>query len=101
MMDKHTFGKSQAAINLVKTLEENDCEGCIINVCNLLGKYQQTIKSLLDIKDKNVRETCLKLWRSRFLDHVDNLDMDDTVRSHVKNVVVGTYRKLLKTSKSM
>ena len=98
-MDKHTWGDSQAAVNLANTLNAPEFILFSRTVAKLLSKYQSAIKPLLHIPQKDARETALKMFRDKYINHVADANLPEIIKSHVCCVMVGFYRKMLASSK--
>jgi len=92
-MDSHTFGNSQSAINLMTILEKPENEQHSHQVARILDKYIKSIKAIMFIPDKTIREAVLLAWRKRFLDWVNNNDFPELVRTHLSCAIVTEDRK--------
>ena len=93
----HTFGNSQAAINLMGNILEKQDYPIKRKVLRLLSKQVNALTAVMDIKDKTVREATLAMWHKRFATLVSELPT--VVETHVICVETGLFRKLLKESK--
>ena len=97
-MDKHTWGDSQAAINLAThILAQPEYNQYSKFVSRNLSKQFIALSSIMAIPDKNTRETTLKMWHDRFKGLVSVLP--EVVRTHTLCVETGEYRKKLRQSK--
>jgi len=96
-MDKHTFGKSQAAINLINSiLKEPGNEQYAPIVGKLLGRHFQELHSINKIPDRRTREAIFQVWRKRFASQVAKLP--EVVRTHTLCVATAKYRVLNKNN---
>ena len=95
---KHTFGKSQAALNLVgDILEKPEHKEFRPKVFRLLSKQSEFLNSVMEISNKRVREACLKMSHDRFATSV--AELPEIVRTHVLCVETGVYRQLVAKSR--
>lgn len=95
---KYTFGTSKAAVNLMGDIlgkpEHKHIRG---NALSLLSRQDFRLNTLMDIGDKNVRESSLLMWHKHFTGLVE--DYPEVVKTHVLNVETAIYRRLMKESK--
>ena len=98
-MDVCTFGKTKSAQNLMGILDKPEHIQYSHKASRILAKYLHSSKAIMDIADKETRETCLTLWRDRFLGWVDRCMFPIVITTHMKCVIVSQYRKLLKEEK--
>lgn len=95
-MDICTFGKIKSAQNLMTILSKPEHTQFSHKASRILAKYFHSTKAITDITDKETRETCLILWRDRFLGWIDRSMFPTIIETHMKCVIVSQYRKLLK-----
>lgn len=98
-MDKHTFGDSKAAINLVTTLETPEYQVYQRLSCKRLSKQTEALKALMFIPDKNTRETALELWDKNFTLQVNTMEAPEVIKSHILCVAAGHFRESLAISR--
>ena len=93
-MDKHTFGDSQAAVNLmVDILEKPEYKQYSPRVARLLAKQFKALKAVAEISDKSVREATLQMWHRRFIGLASGLP--ELVKTHTLCVAAGKYHQIL------
>ena len=94
-MDKYTFGKSQAATNLLCDILENpEYKQCSRRVARLLSKQFKALLAAAKISDKGVRNATLRLWHDKFETLTDGLP--EVVKTHIRCVETGKFRQILK-----
>ena len=96
-MDKHTFGVSRAAVNLVAILGQ-ETPKCADRATRILTKYLMSMSSLMFIPQKNTREAALEIWRDGFRKQVKEAEFPVVVESHLLNVATGQFRKFKRQS---
>jgi hypothetical protein len=95
---KHTFGESQAAINLMgNILEQPEYRKYKRVVCRKLSKQIKAMKALMIIENKVLRKDTLKMWHDKFISLT--ADLPEIIKTHTRCVETGIYRQLLKDSK--
>ena len=99
MIDKYTFGDSQASVNLMLILRKPENTPYSRRAQRMLSKYIEATKALLSIPHKETRETALTLWRDRFRKQVEKIDFPCVIKTHINCVAVSYYRKRLKEAK--
>ena len=96
MMDRHTFGTSQAAINLVEDILPKQEPLVRRRASRVLSKQIVALKAITGIPDKGVRETTLLMWHGRFKELTESLP--EILRDHIRCVETGLYRALMRES---
>ena len=95
---KYTFGKSQAAINLMDSiLQQPEYQKYKQVVCRKLSKHIGGMNDLMAIENKVARKAMLKMWHDKFAFTVSGLP--ETVKTHARCVETGIYRQLLRGGK--
>lgn len=98
-MDKHTFGNSKAAVNLIDNILPQ-YPSHSRRIRRALSKQIEFLYALMDIKDIRVRRASLKMCHEGFTRFFNNYtDCPEVVKTHTLNVETGIYRCLLKRGK--
>ena len=92
-MDKNTFGKSPASERLVRILSEEGNKKYVSSVSELVGRFQQQTKAIMDIKDTGLRGAVLNEWRFLFIDKVKSYQFPIEIERFTLNVITMVYRK--------
>ena len=97
-MDKHTWGNSQASVNLItQILIQPEYQQYSKFVRRHLTKQSVALNYIMSIPSKSIRETTLKMWHDKFFLQV--ISLPEVVKTHVLCVETSIYRQLLKDSK--
>lgn len=92
-MDKHTFGDSKAAVNLLRTLEEPDYYKYRRVVSSVLAEYFSQTASIMGITDITLRKAVLKVWHERFTNRVSQLEIPEVIKTHTQCVGTSRFRQ--------
>ena len=93
-LEDHTFGTTQAEVNLARILNEVNNKHLANRVGHLICRFNEIVKCADGMKNKKMMKYFLSLSRDDFWNIVDDLDTDEKVKSHVKNVLTIRYRNL-------
>jgi hypothetical protein len=96
---KYTYGTSSCSINLINILDKPEYIAIRDRVFSILSRQDFRLNQLMNIENKNVRDTSLLLWHKRFVDLIK--DLPEVVRTHTLCVETAIYRKLLRKSKEI
>ena len=92
---KHTFGDSQASINLIDNiLAKPEYIKTRSKVFRLLARQLQAFAVIVAIPDEKVRLATLRMWHDKFAAKV--AELPEIVRTHTLCVETGQYRKRLR-----
>ena len=92
----HTFGNSQAAINLMgNILAQAEYKPFKPRICRLLSKQSEAFNSLMAISNIRIRKAALEIWHKKFTLLTEGLP--EIVKTHTCCVETGIYRRLLKS----
>ena len=95
-MDKMTFSDSKAAQNLVMSmLNTSDYASYKVPAIRILAKWFEYSSSVMHIPNETIRKGTLYLWRKHFIAWVDETNFPEVMKSHMRNVIVGQYRKCI------
>ena len=90
----YMFGNSPASINLSRALSKNS--KLSKKVSTLLNRFNQGLKEIEAIQNKNIRLSVAKLWLNHHFNHemeiarvIDGIDVESTT----KNVIKYRWRK--------
>jgi len=92
-MDKYMWGKSQAAINLITTLNTPEYSDHARRVRKILHTQLRAMESIMDIKDTHFKRATLELWHHQFSGKL--IDLPEVIRTHVLCVETGKFRELI------
>lgn len=93
MIDEFTYGKSQAAANLVKILSEDQYANSMRKVTYFLSHHSKMIHQIMKIEDKQTRNYILNLMRENV--HRTELLLPKVVKTHMLNVITARIREAL------
>ena len=95
IMDRYTFGNSQAAQNLIgNILPKPEYMKYSKRVTRLLSKQISILKLVNCISNETTRKATLRMWHRHFVELC--LDLPEAVRTHTLCVETGWYRQTLK-----
>lgn len=93
-MNQNTFGKTKAANDLVKILEE---EGVTEKTIRIVGRkltnYNRGLNAIIKITDHKMKTRLLKIWREKNLDEIEMINISENVADHMKNVELAYLRR--------
>jgi len=93
-MNQNTFGKTKAANDLVKILEEESATKKTIRIIGKkLTNYNRGLNAIIKISDHKVREQLLIIWRKRNLDEIEMINVSKNVYNHIRNVELAYLKK--------
>lgn len=92
-MDKFTYGKSKAALNLAEQLQTSLYKR---KISSFITNYNKGLTCIGTIKDENIRARLLLLWKAEGLRSVDeDLKMEnELIKISLKSVMTGKFRNL-------
>jgi ferritin-like protein len=90
---KFTYGKNPAAVTLAELVKDNP--SARRKVMRIVSRYTQQLLQLTGAKDPETVTLCMGLLKDYTLKRVDDLKVDEKVRSYARNVVVSRYRVFL------
>jgi hypothetical protein len=94
---KYTYGSSKAAISLMNILERDEFKDIRDKVFSKLSKQDFRLNTVMDIKNKGIREASLFMWHKQFADVVKCFP--EIVRTHAMNVETSIFRRLMRESR--
>ena len=98
-LDVGTFGGSRAAVTLVKILANDPIS--VKKVGKLWGIYSTGIRQINEnIKDPQIWGKLIALWRDTYLRKVEASDIIAESKSYLKNLIMGLYRKTMRSKKN-
>ena len=92
MMDKYTFSDSPAAQHLAELLSQPEYH----KARETITKWMEYSAAIMDIQLEVARRGTLNYWKQHFLRRAEALHLPSEVESHMKNVIVGRFRELIK-----
>lgn len=95
-MDKCTFSNTPAAQNLIKILEKESNPKIASRVAKFVSKYSRYLGASTYIPDKTVRESTLLMWRGRFINHVEKMELPQDIKTYILNIMAYQFRKCMK-----
>ena len=88
-MDKTTFGKIKATIELVKILEKYEKKDT-----NKVGRVLEGLGRAFNyIKEKDIPLFLVEPWKNRMIERTEIFP--DEIKRFMKNIIIGQYRKFL------
>lgn len=99
-LETYTFGNSPAAVVLVRLLNEQNNDKQTRSVSRFLIAHNQVAKSILEIKNPEVRSTLIRLWQKE-IKEVKLVGLSEKVFTFTKNLAVARTREIFRASKDM
>ena len=95
IIDRYTFGKSQAAQNLIANiLQKPEYVQYSKRVARLLSKQSAILNMVAFIPNETTKKATLRMWHEHFAGLT--LGLPEIVKTHTLCVETGWYRQLLK-----
>lgn len=92
-MNQNTFGKTQAANDLVRILEDKATEKTIKTIGKKLTEFNRGLNAILTIKDEKIKTKLLKIWKETNLDITNDLNISKNIISHLRNVELAYFKR--------
>lgn len=89
-MDPFQYGNSQAAINLVKILEEFGDRRYVRKVTSFLSNNNELIRSIMTVSNPQHRDRLLKLVRYNSVKN--EMELPKIIRDHMLNVLAAKIK---------
>jgi len=86
-MNQNTFGKTKAANDLVRILENEDVEKKTIKkISKKLTNYNRGLNAIVQINDEKIKAQLLEIWKDVNLEDVSNINVSKDIIDHLKNI---------------
>jgi len=93
-MDKHTFGNSQASVNLITDiLEKPEYKNYSTKVARVLDKHFKVLIVVSRIPNETIRRATMEMWHKHFSARLEGLP--EIIKTHTLCVMSTRYHELL------
>ena len=96
MISDYTFGNSQAAVNLMKTLRTDSYSCYTRDVLRPLSKFSHCSSAIMQIPDASLCEAVLLVWRRLFEDYIKAKDIPEKLKTLACCVITTRFRIMRK-----
>jgi len=93
-MDKHSWGNSQAAIDLITMLEREEYIPFAKSVRSRLTTQWQRLDALMKIEEPGIRKECLISFHNLFKKRINEILLPEELKTHILCVATSRYRLL-------